>query len=122
MDGRTVSVDAEAFDPQRKWRAKLNASLAAVPWAACHHLRRPCRCRCTIVPAATQAKGRTVISVVTINPDGTLSGNWYRRTDRGSKATETWKKGLVAALIRARITSLPCWRDHPCCPHWPRIC
>jgi hypothetical protein len=37
-------------------------------------------------------KGRTVVSVMTINPDATLSGNWFRRTDRGAKATETWKK------------------------------
>jgi hypothetical protein len=33
-----------------------------------------------------------VVSVMTINPDGTLSGNWFRRTDRGAKATETWTK------------------------------
>ena len=37
-------------------------------------------------------KGRTAISVMTINPDGSLSGSWFRRTDRGSKATEIWKK------------------------------
>src|SRR5689334_3775657 len=37
-------------------------------------------------------KGRTVVSVMTINPDATLSGSWFRRTDRGAKATETWKK------------------------------
>jgi hypothetical protein len=37
-------------------------------------------------------KGRTAISVMTINPDGTLSGSWFRRTDRGAKATEIWKK------------------------------
>jgi hypothetical protein len=37
-------------------------------------------------------KGRTAISVMTINPDGSLSGSWFRRTDRGSKATEVWKK------------------------------
>jgi hypothetical protein len=29
---------------------------------------------------------------MTINPDGTLSGSWLRRTDRGSKGTEIWKK------------------------------
>src|SRR5215471_697663 len=28
-------------------------------------------------------KGRTAISVMTINPDGSLSGSWFRRTDRG---------------------------------------
>jgi hypothetical protein len=37
-------------------------------------------------------KSRNVISIMNINPDGSLSGNWFRRTDRGSKGTETWKK------------------------------
>jgi hypothetical protein len=37
-------------------------------------------------------KGRTAISVMTINPDGSLSGTSFRRTDRGAKATELWKK------------------------------
>ena len=37
-------------------------------------------------------KGRTVILVMGISPDGSLSGKSLRRTDRGSKGTETWKK------------------------------
>ena len=37
-------------------------------------------------------KGRTVILVMSISPDGLLSGKSLRRTDRGSKGTETWKK------------------------------
>jgi hypothetical protein len=41
---------------------------------------------------ACVSKGRTSILVMTINPDGSLSGVWSRRTDRGTKATETWKK------------------------------
>jgi hypothetical protein len=45
-----------------------------------------------ILAVAWLNKGRTVVSVMTINPDGTLSGNWFRRTDRGAKATETWTK------------------------------
>jgi hypothetical protein len=45
-----------------------------------------------VLAVAYSIKGRTVISVMTINPDGSLSGNWLRRTDRGSKGTETWKK------------------------------
>jgi hypothetical protein len=45
-----------------------------------------------ILAVAWLNRGRTVVSVMTINPDGTLSGNWFRRTDRGAKATETWKK------------------------------
>ena len=42
--------------------------------------------------AAYMVDGRTVISVMTVNPDGSLRGNWFRRTDRGSKGTEIWKK------------------------------
>jgi hypothetical protein len=37
-------------------------------------------------------KGRTVVLVMSISPDGSLSGKSLRRTDRGSKGTETWKK------------------------------
>lgn len=37
-------------------------------------------------------KGRTAIMVMYINPDGTLSGTWSRRTDRGYRGTETWQK------------------------------
>jgi hypothetical protein len=36
--------------------------------------------------------GRTAIMVMNINPGGTLSGTWARRTDRGYRGTETWKK------------------------------
>jgi hypothetical protein len=36
--------------------------------------------------------GRTAIMVMNINPDGTLSGTWARRTDRGYRGTETWTK------------------------------
>jgi hypothetical protein len=45
-----------------------------------------------VLAVAYSIKGRTVISVMTINPDGSLSGKWSRRTDRGAKGTETWKK------------------------------
>jgi hypothetical protein len=37
-------------------------------------------------------KGRTAILLMTINPDGSLSGKWSRRTDRGNKGTEIWKR------------------------------
>ena len=37
-------------------------------------------------------KGRTAILIMAINPDGSLSGRWSRRTDRGQKGTEMWKK------------------------------
>ena len=41
---------------------------------------------------ACSNKGRTVILIMGINSDGSLSGNWLRRTDRGYKGTETWRK------------------------------
>jgi hypothetical protein len=37
-------------------------------------------------------KGRTTILIMTVNPDGSLSGRWSRRLDRGQKGTEAWKK------------------------------
>ena len=37
-------------------------------------------------------KGRTTILIMTVNPDGSLSGKWSRRLDRGQKGTEAWKK------------------------------
>jgi hypothetical protein len=45
-----------------------------------------------VLAVAYSIKGRNVIALMTINPDGSLSGKWLRRTDRGSKGTETWKK------------------------------
>ena len=45
-----------------------------------------------IVAVAYLMNGRTVISVMNINSDGSLSGKWLRRTDRGAKGTETWTK------------------------------
>jgi hypothetical protein len=36
--------------------------------------------------------GRSVIAVMRINPDGSLSGQWLRRADRGYKGTEIWRK------------------------------
>ena len=45
-----------------------------------------------VLAVACLNKGRTVILTMTINPDGSLSGKWSRRTDRGSQGTETWTK------------------------------
>jgi len=45
-----------------------------------------------VLAVACLSKGRTAILMMTINPDGSLSGNWSRRTVRGYKGTETWKK------------------------------
>ena len=44
-----------------------------------------------VLAVASLTKGRTAILVMNINPDA-LSGRWSRRTDRGYKGTETWKK------------------------------
>jgi len=45
-----------------------------------------------VLAVACLTKGRTAILAMNINPDGSLSGKWSRRTDRGYKGTETWKK------------------------------
>jgi hypothetical protein len=45
-----------------------------------------------VLAVACLTKGRTAILVMNINPDGSLSGKWSRRTDRGYKGTERWKK------------------------------
>jgi hypothetical protein len=45
-----------------------------------------------VLAIASLSKGRTVILTMNINPDGSLSGRWSRRTDRGYKGTETWKR------------------------------
>jgi hypothetical protein len=47
-----------------------------------------------VLAVAYAVKGRTVIALMTINPDGSLSGHWLRRTDRGAKGTEIWKKKI----------------------------
>jgi hypothetical protein len=41
---------------------------------------------------ACSIKGRTVILIMNVNADGSLTGKWLRRTDRGSKGTETWTR------------------------------
>jgi hypothetical protein len=45
-----------------------------------------------VLAVASSTNGRTVILTMTINPDGSLSGRWSRRTDRGAKGAETWKR------------------------------
>jgi hypothetical protein len=45
-----------------------------------------------VLTIASMAKGRTAILLMNINSDGSLSGKWLRRTDRGYKGGETWKK------------------------------
>lgn len=41
---------------------------------------------------AKWANNRIAIMVMTINRDGSLSGDWSRRRDRGDQGTETWKR------------------------------
>jgi hypothetical protein len=45
-----------------------------------------------VLVVACSVRGRTAILTMTVNPDGSLAGKWSRRTDRGQKGTETWKK------------------------------
>jgi hypothetical protein len=45
-----------------------------------------------VLAVASLSKGRTVILTMRINADGSLAGNWLRRTDRGTRGTELWKK------------------------------
>ena len=41
---------------------------------------------------ATAAEGRTVIGIMDIKGDGSLTGKYWRRTDPGTGGTEVWKK------------------------------
>ncbi len=45
-----------------------------------------------VLSVALLVSGRTVVSVMRVNSDGSLSGTWLRRTDRGTRGTETWKR------------------------------
>ena len=45
-----------------------------------------------VLAVACSTKGRTVILLMNINSDGSLSGKSSRRTDRGAKGTEAWKR------------------------------
>jgi hypothetical protein len=45
-----------------------------------------------VLAVACLTNGRTAILMMNINSDGSLSGKWSRRTDRGYKGTETWKR------------------------------
>jgi hypothetical protein len=45
-----------------------------------------------VLAVACLIKGRTVILTMGISPDGSLSGKWSRRTDRGWQGTETWTR------------------------------
>ena len=46
----------------------------------------------SVLAVASVARGRTTILIMNINADGSLTGRSLRRTDRGSKGTEVWKR------------------------------
>ena len=46
----------------------------------------------TTLAIAAVNDGRTALLTMTVKADGSLTGSWSRRTDRGTKGTETWKK------------------------------
>lgn len=46
----------------------------------------------SVFAVASVAEGKNSIMLFTINPDGSLAGKWWRRTDAGTKGTEVWKK------------------------------
>lgn len=45
-----------------------------------------------VLAIASVADGKNSILLLTINPDGSLTGPWWRRADKGSKGTEVWTK------------------------------
>jgi hypothetical protein len=45
-----------------------------------------------VLVVATSSKGRSVVLIMTISPDGSLAGRWSRRTDRGYQGTESWTR------------------------------
>jgi hypothetical protein len=45
-----------------------------------------------VLVVSSVANGRTAILIMNINSNGSLSGKLFRRTDRGSKGSEIWKK------------------------------
>lgn len=45
-----------------------------------------------IFAVASVADGKNSIMLMNINPDGSLSGKWWRRTDKGKGGTEVWTK------------------------------
>jgi len=46
----------------------------------------------SVLAIAAVLDGKNTIMLMNVNPDGTLSGPWWRRTDPGNKGTEVWKK------------------------------
>lgn len=45
-----------------------------------------------VFAVAAVADGKNSIMLFDINPDGSLSGKWWRRADKGKGGTEVWTK------------------------------
>jgi hypothetical protein len=45
-----------------------------------------------VLIVASTTKAGTVIMMMNVNPDGTLSGQWSRRRERGYEGTEHWTR------------------------------
>jgi hypothetical protein len=45
-----------------------------------------------VLMVASTTKAGTVIMMMNVNPDGTLSGQWSRRRERGYEGTERWTR------------------------------
>jgi hypothetical protein len=45
-----------------------------------------------VLMVASTTKAGTVIMMMNVNPDGTLSGQWSRRRERGYEGTEHWTR------------------------------
>lgn len=46
----------------------------------------------SVLAVASVADGKNSIMLFNINPDGSLSGKWWRRADKGKGGTEVWTK------------------------------
>ncbi len=44
----------------------------------------------TLFAVASVVDGKNTIMLLTLNPDGTAAGSWWRRNDPGPKGTEAW--------------------------------
>ncbi|MBF0094088.1 MAG: hypothetical protein HQL34_06035 [Alphaproteobacteria bacterium] len=45
-----------------------------------------------VFAVAAVAEKKNTIILMEIGPDGNMNGRWWRRSDKGSKGTEIWKK------------------------------
>ena len=45
-----------------------------------------------VLAVASASGGEPVIMIMKINSDGSLEGKWWRRTDRGTRGYEVWRR------------------------------